>query len=255
MRHTGKASQVIALAVCTALAQSGCGATAVPARRAGPPSRALQQWIDAARDPEVVHVAAEIVSPEVLELSRLPRVARFDASGTAVDAEGARRLLLLELDHAVRVLLPAILEQASADMLRQLAPELRSLSPLTRPGALELAQEHLRRAVPFEHEPRLRDASQRVEQLWSGGGPRPPSRDELAAAALESTGQMVWRAAPRDWSGVCLSGQPLLVIDAMPVHLVHYALGVGLEPHEVEPLVLAMLEDLAAEARRHPPPE
>jgi hypothetical protein len=46
-----------------------------------------------------------------------------------------------------------------------------------------------------------------------------------------------------------------LVIDAMPVHLVHYALGVGLEPHEVEPLVLAMLDDLAAEARRHPPPE
>ena len=228
---------------------TACGARPTPPQSAWTRGRRtghMGRWSEYARGPDVserdfVH---HVVSPTVVELAHLPSIAAYDWDDIPLLRRNDRPLELVEWDHVFRSILPMILERATSPALRELASRLRAQPAIRTEAGLSSVGDLLVEASRGSSESSR--AMTTVEWLWRGDGPRVPSRNELAWAAIGAMTITLALETPHPL--VCLSGAPALNQRIPPATLIYFALGVGVSPDELEPRVRALLDDVVATA-------
>lgn len=189
-----------------------------------------------------ITAAARVVHIEVGLVLRLLALGLAQV-GDASLHDAARRLMAraqIETDaDIVRALdLVADLERSSDEQTQRSLDRVTRLWPTSDPI---IGSRTPGPAVRVLHAPPPRPSEASTLHL----DPRPPSRNELARAAIASTRAWLTRVDPgAALGGVCWSGQPMALAFADPTAIAAYAIGMGADPADVETLTLDALREV-----------
>jgi hypothetical protein len=209
----------------------------------------ITEWTRLAEEPEAG--VGQRFSAYVQGALRDPRVGRVPVSGTASGDD--ETLYQVQADHAVRSLLPLILEDTGDRSLAEVAQELRGLAPIGDRGVLAETAALLRQR--FDERDVGVEVARAYRQALDGDDSRPPSQRELALIALELTAVRLSQAAERGFR----SDDPTSDHAGFPAHyewpvtaLPYLAVSAGVSPDRVNRAICALVQDLATHAWPQP---